>query len=165
MNRWGFVWFTAVMRLTGWLPDLTLFMRLRGLLVRSVMQRCGRNFQIGANVVILSPHRVSVGNDVYLACGSWIQGHGGVLIEDEVMLGPYTVLASSNHQRHGDSFRFGAPQAAPIVLRRGSWTGAHVTITGGVTVGAGGACAANAVVTTDVPSLCTVGGVPARPLA
>jgi len=116
----------------------------------------------GVNVVY--PTRVELGNDVLLAYGSWVQGFGEVRIEDEVMLGPYTVLASSNHTKLDGSYRKGPPDAAPIVLKRGAWTGSHVVVTAGVTIGRGAACAAGAVVTRDVPDHAIVGGIPARVL-
>ena len=80
------------------------------------------------------------------------------------MLGPYTILASSNHTKRNGSYRQGAPEHLPIVLKRGSWTAAHVVVTAGVTIGAGSACAAGAVVTKDVPDNTVVGGIPARPI-
>lgn len=161
----AFTWFCLVTKLTGWVPDFQFVMRLRGWLVRPCFRRCGRNFQLGSGVMIVYTTHVTIGDDVYLAYGSWIQGYGGVTLEDQVMLGPYTILASNNHTRQDRSYRFGAPACAPVVLRRGAWTGAHVVVTAGVTVGIGAACAAGAVVTRDVPDDAIVGGVPARVLA
>ncbi len=159
-----YAWFVFVMRVTGFLPDFTFIMRMRGWLLRPCFRRCGRNFQICSHAMIVYTSNVEIGNDVYIAYGSWIQGYGGVRLEDQVMLGPYTILASSNHTRVGGSFRFGPGDAGPIVLERGSWTGGHVVVTAGVTIGRGSACAAGAVVTRDVPPDTIVGGVPARPL-
>jgi len=158
------VWFFVAMKLTGFLPDVRPVMRLRGLLVRPCFRRCGRNLQVCSNVMIVYTSNVSIGDDVYIAYGCWIQGIGGVTLEDQVMLGPYTVLASSDHQKIEGSYRFGSGRDRPIVLKRGSWTGAHVVVTAGVTVGAGAACGAGAVVTRDVPDHTRVGGVPARAL-
>ncbi|MEW6252767.1 MAG: sugar O-acetyltransferase [Planctomycetota bacterium] len=159
-----YAWFILVMRLTGWLPDFIPIMRFRGWLLRLCFRRCGRNFQICSHAMIVYTSNVSIGNDVYIAYGSWIQGLGGVTIEDEVMLGPYTILATNDHTRVNRSFRYGAPRAAPIVMKRGSWTGAHAVLTAGVTLGAGSAAAAGSVVTRDVPDDVVVGGVPARVL-
>jgi len=90
--KWA--WFVFVMRLTGFLPDFKFVMRMRGFLVRPSFRRCGRNFQIGTNVSMIYTSNISVGDDVYIAYGSWIQGIGGVTFEDKAMLGPYTVLAT-----------------------------------------------------------------------
>lgn len=159
-----YCWFILVMKLTGLLPDFKFVMRVRGFLLRPCFCKCGRNFQICSNAMIVHTASVSVGNNVYIAYGCWIQGVGRVTLEDEVMLGPYTVIASSDHLKKGGSFRFGGGRDMPVVMRRGSWTGAHVVVTAGVTVGAGAACAAGAVVTRDVPDDTVVGGVPAGPI-
>ena len=155
-------WFVFIMRVTGFLPDFTVIMRLRGWLLRPSFKCCGPNFQICSHAMMVYTSNVSIGNDVYIAYGCWIQGYGGVTFEDQVMLGPYTLLASSNHTKKDGSYRFGPPRAAPIVMKRGSWTGAQTVVTAGVTVGVGAACAAGAVVTVDVPDHAVVGGVPAK---
>jgi acetyltransferase-like isoleucine patch superfamily enzyme len=51
---------------------------------------------------------------------------------------------------------------APIVINRGAWLGAAVTVMPGVTIGENAVVAANAVVTSDVPNDTVVGGIPAR---
>lgn len=158
----AYTWFTFIMAVTGLLPDVKVVLKARGLLVQMCFRRCGRNLQVGSGVRILFTTRVDVGHDVYMAAGCWIQGVGGVTLEDEVMLGPLTVLASNNHTKQGGSYRFGEGAPAPITMERGAWTGAHVVITAGVTVGAGAAIAAGAVVTKDVPEHTVVGGVPAK---
>lgn len=152
------------MRLTGWLPDVRPVLRARGFVLRPCFRACGRDLQVCSGTMIVYPSNVSLGDHVFMAYGCWIQGYGRVTLEDEVMLGPYTVLASSDHTVKAGSYRFGDPRSAAIVMKRGSWTGAHVVITAGCTVGTGAACAAGAVVTRDVPDDTVVGGVPARPL-
>lgn len=159
-----YVWFIFVMKATGFLPDFQFVMGLRGWLLRPSFRTCGRNFQICSDAMIVFSSSVSIGQDVYIARGCWIQGVGGVTLDDEVMLGPYSILASNDHQSKDGSYRFGEARPAPIRMGRGSWTGAHVVVTAGVTVGRGVACAAGAVVTRDVEDHMVVGGVPARVL-
>ena len=155
-------WVTLVMAVTGAFPDNWPVLKARGWLVRWCFKSCGKNFWLASGVRILFPPRVEIGDDVYIAPGCWIQGAGGVKLGDEVMLGPFTCLATSNHEKRNGSYRWAAGRAEPIVLERGSWTGAHVVITAGVRLGTGSAAGAGAVVTADVPPHCTVGGVPAR---
>jgi maltose O-acetyltransferase len=158
----AFAWITFIMCVTAFLPDVTPLLRLRGFLVRWCFHSCGRNFQLGGGVRILFSTRIDLGRDVYVATGCWIQGVGGIAIGDEVMLGPYTILASNDHTKQDGSHRFAPGRNAPITLGRGAWTGGHVVITAGVNVGKGAAVAAGAVVTKDVPDDVVVAGVPAR---
>ena len=162
MRILAYTWFTLIMGVTAFLPDVTPVLRLRGFLVRLCFRSCGPNLQLASGVRILFTTRVELGRDVYMAPGCWVQGVGGIVLGDEVMLGPYTVLASNNHTKRDGSYRFGEGRSAPIVFGRGAWTGAHTVITAGVRIGAGAAVAAGAVVTTDVPDQAVVGGVPAR---
>lgn len=157
-----YIWFYMIMKITGILPDSQIVMRFRGFLVHPSLLKCGKNFQIASGAMIIYPSRVSVGNNVYIAYGSWIQGVGGINLEDEVMLGPYTVLASSNHTKQNESYRFSKGIHLPISIGHGAWIGAHVVVTAGIKIGNGSACAAGAIVTKDVPSNVVAGGVPAK---
>jgi acetyltransferase-like isoleucine patch superfamily enzyme len=160
----AYTWLSFVQWLTAGLPDFTPILKLRGAIVRSCFRSCGRNFQLAGGVRILFSTRIDIGNDVYIAPGCWLQGVGGITLGDEVMLGPYTVLATNNHTKRDGSYRFGPGSAAPISLGRGAWTGAHAVVTAGCMIGAGAAVAAGAVVTQNVPDHAVAGGVPARVL-
>jgi maltose O-acetyltransferase len=148
----------------NWLPDNVVILRLRGRLARPFFASCGRQTGIAKNVSFHNPSEIRIGDSVYFAHGSVVIANSGVTIGDEVMLGPYSVLASGNHTMLDGSYRFGAPALAPIVIGRGSWIGAHVTITAGSTIGEGVAVAAGAVVHGAIPPFTVAGGVPARVL-
>jgi maltose O-acetyltransferase len=160
----SYCWFVLVMRLTGFLPDIRPVRRLRGWLTRPCFKSCGKRLELCHGVIISSSHAVAFGNDVSLTYGVWLSGAGGITFEDEVMLGPYTCVASTNHSKIDGSYRFGPDVPAPIVLGRGCWTGAQVCITSGVRIGAGALCAAGAVVTRHIPPHAVAGGVPAKVL-
>jgi acetyltransferase-like isoleucine patch superfamily enzyme len=148
--------------LTNWWPDFGQIPNIRGRLFSLFIGKCGKNFAVGRDVTILAPNRLVVGNDVYIAKGTWLNAFGNVDIEDEVMTGPYVVIASANHGFKNGSCRFGGIHPAPIKIGRGSWIGAHSVITAGVTIGRGNLIGANAVVTADTPDNVFAGGVPAR---
>ncbi len=123
-----------------------------------------KDFQIASGTIINWSNNIWIGDDVFIANYCWLQGVGQIELQDEVMLGPFTVLASNNHTKNLNSYRFGAPQHGKITLKRGVWTGSHAVITAGVSINEGSAVAAGAVVTKDVPENCIVGGVPAKVL-
>jgi acetyltransferase-like isoleucine patch superfamily enzyme len=159
--RWNLpLWLIGL--LTNWLPDNSKTCRLRGALARPFLRRCGREFALGIDVTLNAPARLSVGSKCYLARSTWIQAMGGVVLEDEVVTGPYVVLASTNHGFKNGSTSGAGTHPAPIRIGRGTWIGAHAVITAGVTVGKGNLIAANAVVTRDTPDNVIVGGVPAK---
>ena len=130
--------------------------------MRPALRRCGRNFQIARRVQINFPNCVDIGNDVYIAPGCWLHAPGGIVLEDEVQLGPYVVLITGDHVLKDGSYRWAAGRRGPICLKRGSWVAAHATVTKGVTLGSGAMIAANAVATKSVPDFCIAGGVPAK---
>ncbi len=112
---------------TDWWPDVSPCVRFRGRLAKPFIARCGRNFAIGRDVTLLAADRLTVGPDVYLAKGTWLNALGGVEIEAEVMVGPYCVISSTNH-----GFRDGraalitnncAIRRAQVVRERPSQTG------------------------------------------
>jgi len=154
------LWFFKV--LSDWWPDFGPIPQIRGTLFNFFLKKCGKGFAIGRDVTILAPDRLAIGDDVYIAKGSWINAFGGVEIESEVMFGPYVVVASSNHGFNNNSCRFGGTHPAPVKIGRGSWLGAHVVVAAGVSIGSGNLVGANAVVTKDTPDNVFVGGVPAK---
>ena len=160
----AYAWSHAVVFATAGLPDFAAVMRLRGALLRPCFARCGKNVQVASGVKLSYTTSIDVGDDVLLASGSWVLGYGGVTLGDGVMLGPYSVVASSDHTKVDGSWRFGKPTQRKVSIGRGAWVGAHSVVTAGVSIGEGALVAAGAVVTKDVAAHDAVGGVPARPL-
>lgn len=150
-----------VLLFTNWLPDNVVFIRLRGFLARPFFKKCGRRLGIGRNVVFYNPSMIEIGKWVYIAYGCWFSAGMRVLIEDEVLFGPHSVIATSNHTRINGSFRFGLPKEDEIIFKKGSWIGANSTILAGSVIGSGTVIGANSVVTSKVPDNCLYAGNPA----
>jgi len=140
-----------ILLLTNWLPDNVICIRLRGLLAKPFFKKCGKSLGIGRNVVFYNPSEIEIGNWVYIAYGCWFLSPMSIIIEDEVLLGPYNVISTANHTRRNNSFRFGPPEGGPITLKRGCWIGAHCTILPGTVIGVGTVVGANTVVSGSVP--------------
>jgi len=157
-----YLWFHFITVATSLLPDLRPVLWLRGFLLRPSFKSCGGNLQVARHVTVNFTNRLEIGRDVFIATGCWLHAGGGIVLEDEVQLGPYTVLVTGDHTPIEGSYRYGLSRRAPIQICQGAWVAAHATVTKGVVIGRGALLAANSVTTHDVPSFAIAGGVPAR---
>lgn len=100
---------------------------------------------------------------VVVGDGCRVQNHvslyDGVVLEDEVFLGPSCVFTNVKHPRAAISRKHAY---LPTVVRRGATIGANATIVCGVTIGSFAMIGAGAVVTRDVPAHALMVGAPAR---
>lgn len=147
--------------ITSFLPNHALTTKIRGALMRPFFKKCGSGFMIASGVIINKPDKLEIGKDVYIAHNCWINANGEVKLEDHVILGPFTVIASSQH-RFVNGIATNFATSLPIRVGKGTWLASHVVVTDGVTIGDGCKVAAGAVVTKDIPDKKMVGGVPAK---
>jgi acetyltransferase-like isoleucine patch superfamily enzyme len=154
------LWFVQL--ITNWLPENKITIRIRGLLMSPFFGKCGRNLQVARNVTFLNSTGISIGNDVYVATGCWIDGMGGLVIEDEVKISPFVVITTTSHCFKNDSVRGGGSRSGPVVIGRGSWLASHVTVVAGTTIGRGTIVGANAVASKNLPDNVFAAGAPAR---
>jgi acetyltransferase-like isoleucine patch superfamily enzyme len=103
---------------------------------------------------------IRVGKNVFINHACEFMDRGGITIGDDVLIGPKVNLVTINHPLNPATRR--STYCAPIVIRRGAWLGAGVSVMPGVTIGENVVVAANAVVTGDVSDNIVVGGIPAR---
>ena len=103
---------------------------------------------------------ISFGEDVFVNSGCRFQDQGGIDIGDGSLIGHNAVITTLNHDllpsRRADM------HPARVVIGRGVWFGANVTVLPGVSIGDGAVVGAGAVVTKDVPAGAVVVGVPAK---
>lgn len=143
------------------LPPHGKALDLRGKLARRYLKSCGQRLRISGQVNIYNPQRVSVGDHVYIGFNTYIGG-GEVFLDDQVIIGPFCAIVAGNHTMKDESYRYGPYDFGSIHIGRGTWLGAHVTITNNVRIGKGCLIAAGSVVTKDVEDFSIVGGVPAK---
>lgn len=117
--------------------------------------KIGRNCNIGQNVNIDSG--VVVGNNVKIQNN--VSLYTGIVVEDDVFLGPSCVLTNVTNPRSQVSRR---GLYEKTILRRGATVGANATIVCGIELGRYCFIAAGAVVAKDVLDYALMIGAPAR---
>ncbi len=144
-------------------PDDSWGCRVRGALYRPYLKKCGKDFQVSINAKLEHLNGIEIGDNVYIGYSSWISGlRGGIVISDDVIIGPFVCIVSSNHTFKNGSARFGKGKGGKIFIGKGCWIASGVTITAGVSIGESCLIAAGAVVTHDVNDGEIVAGVPAK---
>lgn len=119
---------------------------------------------IGQNSNVIAPlqgvcfDRIHIGNNVFINANLLAMARGGITIEDDVQIAANVQLLTNNH----DLYDRMVLECKPIVIRKGAWIGAGVTVLPGVEIGKHAVVGAAAVVTKDVPDYAVVVGNPAR---
>jgi maltose O-acetyltransferase len=126
--------------------------------------KCGKGTRVLSKVTIYHPHNVILGNHVGISCSCQLNGAGGIVIGDHVLLGPGVMVWSQNH-----AFRsLNTPIAeqgyerATVTIQDDCWIGAGAIVLAGVCLGHGTVVAAGAVVTKSTEPFSIVAGVPAK---
>ena len=101
---------------------------------------------------------LQIGENVFINYNCSMMSCGGIIIEDDVQIGPNVMLVTTNHDFNHREWVL----HKPIVIRKGAWIGGRSLILPGVTVGENAVVAGGAVVTKDVEPNTIVGGNPAR---
>jgi len=99
-----------------------------------------------------------VGDECLLDLAEGIRLEPQVTLAERVLVLTHLNVGYRDHPLQGP---FPA-MAAPVVIERGAFLGASVTVLAGVRIGSGSFVAAGSVVTADVPPRTLVAGVPAR---
>ena len=108
---------------------------------------------------------LSVGDKCYLGRELFLDLQDEIVMEERVTISHRVMIVT--HTDAGQSplrDRVISTDQAPVIIRRGAYIGANVTILQGVEIGAESVVGAGAVVTRSVPPFSVVAGVPARVL-
>ena len=158
---------------------------MRRVIWRAVAKELGHGASIGSGVGFKHLETFEIGDAVFIGAQTYIQGRfdGRCVIRDHVWIGPQSYfdardLVIEAYVGWGPgakvlgSAHTGMPVDIPIIqtdleirpVHIGAWAdiGTNAVILPGVTIGEGSIVGAGAVVTSDVPPLAIVAGVPAR---
>jgi acetyltransferase-like isoleucine patch superfamily enzyme len=107
---------------------------------------------------------LEIGDECFLGDECLLDLAEGIRLEGQVTLAERVLLLTHlnvGYHDHPLQVRFPA-RAVPVVIERGAFLGANVTVLAGVRIGSESFVAAGSVVTDDVPPRTLVAGVPAR---
>jgi acetyltransferase-like isoleucine patch superfamily enzyme len=109
---------------------------------------------------------LDIGEECFLGDECLLDLAEGVRLERQVTLAERVLILTHTNVGYHDHPLQAAfpPMAAPVVIGRGCFLGANVTVLPGIRVGEQSFVAAGSVVTADVPPRTLVAGVPARPV-
>ena len=126
----------------------------------------GQRAQLEHNVFIKitdDKAQLSMGESVFIGCGSEFDVASRVLIGSNVLIAPGCFITDHSHiHRAGASIASQGCESAPVRIGDDVWLGAHSIVLAGVTIGNGAIIGANSVVTCNVESMTIVAGSPAR---
>jgi acetyltransferase-like isoleucine patch superfamily enzyme len=124
-------------------------------------------FEPGVWLTAPSPARIRIGQGTFLNLGVMIASAGLVEVGEHCMFANGCFVTDADH-RFDDPDRpvpwQGFTSKGPTRVENNVWCGAHVVITGGVTVGERSVIGANSVVTRDIPPFSIAAGAPAKVL-
>ena len=99
-----------------------------------------------------------VGKKCYINYGLSVMALGGIIIKDNVMIGPNVTILTVNH----DPKKLTLIHTAPVIIKEKAWIGANVSILPGVTIGKGAVIGTGSIVNRDIPDYAIAVGNPAK---
>ena len=116
-------------------------------------------------IVWLNGDHIEMGNRVAFNYGCYVNGFGGLIIDDCAEFGPYTMIHTANHNMDDPDrpvTEQGWETTRPVEIGANCWIGMGTCILPGVHIGAGCVVGAGSVVAKDLEPYSIAVGSPAR---
>jgi acetyltransferase-like isoleucine patch superfamily enzyme len=107
---------------------------------------------------------IRIGSNSAIGAQSFLGGQGGIVIGNDVIMGPQVKIFSENHnfENIDIAIRKQGESRSGVAIGDNCWIGAGVTILDGVSIGEGCVIAAGSIVTSSFPNNSIAMGVPAK---
>ena len=105
-----------------------------------------------------------VGKGTHIGDNTIIDVSDDITIKDEVAIGPNcTIYAHDHNYTHKEKAAWkGGVEPNPVIINRGAWVGANVSLLPGIVIGEKAVVAINAVVIKNIEPNTIYGGIPAK---
>lgn len=150
---WYFV--NALLVRASWNP----FMGIKIVLLKMFGAKIGKGLVIKNNVCIKFPWKLTLGDNVWLGEGCWIDNLDKVTIGNNVCISQGALLLTGNHDYTSKSFDY---RNAPIIVEDGAWIGAKAVVCPGVTVRSHAILTVASIVTKEMEAYGIYQGNPAK---
>jgi maltose O-acetyltransferase len=147
----------------GWIPGYPGFL-IRSICYKAFIGRLPGLSYIAPGVTFQRSYGIHIGENFAINRGSFLDGKGGLQIGKNVLIGPYVVIATSQHSFDNPELPiiYHLEKRAAVAVGDDVWIGAHATIMPGTTIGNRVVIGAGAVVTENIEPYSVAVGVPAR---
>lgn len=137
---------------------------LRYAILNNLSAKFGDVISVGPCVSILHPENLTLGSNISIHKGCYIDAKGEIDIGDNVSIAHQTSLLSFEHtwEDSDTPIRDNPILRKKIVIENDVWIGCGVRILAGVHIGERSVVAAGAVVTRDLKGHAVYGGIPVR---
>lgn len=138
--------------------------KLRLNILTNRLKSIGNHVELDSSIKLVFPDNIEMGNHIYIGPGAYLNGRGGLIIHDHVIIAPDIAVMTSMH-RYKDAEMLPYDHyelLMPVVIERCVWIGMRVIIMPGVTIGEGSVVGAGSVVTKSCEPGSIIGGNPAR---
>lgn len=145
----------------------------------TMLKLCKRKFKYFDDTAEFRPFsyavccsNIYIGKRVIIRPGSLLEadpreGEKGIVIEDDVLLGPGVHIYVNDHLFDNPELSIydqDTGSSEEVIIKKGAWIGANAIILKGVTIGRNSVVGAGSVVTKSIPDFTVAAGNPARVL-
>ncbi len=131
----------------------------RNIVAKLIAKKMGKGTQFCRHIHLISPHKISIGENCFINRNVVIDGRNGVFIGDNTDIGEYTAIWSLEHDTQSSTHTC---VGGITSIGNNCWIAPHSIILPGVKIGDGVVVATGSIVTKDVPDNVVVAGVPAK---
>lgn len=132
---------------------------LRNIWGKIVLQKMGRGTQLSRHVRLISPHKICIGQNVFINRNVTLDGRMGLVILNNTDVGEYSSIWSLQHDVNSSTH---AVVGGGTLIEDHCWIAPHAIILPGRILKRGTVVATGSVVTKNFPEKSVIAGVPAR---